>query len=85
MAFSPKQFFGAYIDVESGIRIGLFPNLQRERFLQVGNAAGVGIRRMLASTSARARAKALAESCQYMELSSRSDFQKRFLHHIGFN
>lgn len=77
--------FGAYIDVDSGIRIGLFPNLPRERFLQVGNAAGVGIRRMLASTSARTRAKTLAASCRYMELSSRSDFQKRFLSHIGFN
>lgn len=76
--------FGAYIDVESGVRIGLFPDLPRERFRQVGNAAGVGIRRMLASTAARTRAKQLAETCRYMELSSRSDFQKVFLKHIGF-
>jgi uncharacterized 2Fe-2S/4Fe-4S cluster protein (DUF4445 family) len=77
--------FGAYIDIESGIRIGLFPELPRDRFQQVGNAAGVGVRRMLASTEARARAKSLAASCRYLELSSRGDFQKRFLHHIGFN
>jgi uncharacterized 2Fe-2S/4Fe-4S cluster protein (DUF4445 family) len=76
--------FGAYIDIDSSIGIGLFPKLPRERFLQVGNAAGIGIRRMLASTAARERARSLAESCRYMELSSRSDFQKRFLHHIGF-
>lgn len=76
--------FGAYIDVESGVAIGLFPDLPRERFRQVGNAAGVGIRRMLASLEARARAKELAETCRYMELSSRSDFQKVFLKHIGF-
>jgi uncharacterized 2Fe-2S/4Fe-4S cluster protein (DUF4445 family) len=76
--------FGAYIDVDSGVAIGLFPDLPRERFHQVGNAAGVGIRRMLASTSARTRAKVLAEECRYMELSSRSDFQRVFLHHIGF-
>jgi uncharacterized 2Fe-2S/4Fe-4S cluster protein (DUF4445 family) len=76
--------FGAYIDVESGVAIGLFPDLPRERFQQVGNAAGVGIRRMLASTATRARAKELAETCRYMELSSRSDFQKIFLKHIGF-
>jgi len=76
--------FGTYIDIDSGIRIGLFPNLPRERFLQVGNAAGVGIRRMLASMPARARAKTLAQSCRYLELSSRSDFQKRFLRNIGF-
>lgn len=76
--------FGAYIDVKSGIETGLFPNLPRERFLQVGNAAGVGVRQMLASKQARARATELARTCQYMELSSRSDFQKVFLHHIGF-
>jgi uncharacterized 2Fe-2S/4Fe-4S cluster protein (DUF4445 family) len=76
--------FGAYIDIESGIAIGLFPDLPRDRFRQVGNAAGVGIRRMLASTQARARARELAETCRYMELSSRGDFQKVFLRHIGF-
>ncbi len=76
--------FGAYIDVDSGIAIGLFPRLARERFRQVGNAAGVGIRRMLASVEARQRAWQLARTCRYMELSSRSDFQKVFLHHIGF-
>jgi len=76
--------FGAYIDVESGVAIGLFPDLPRERFRQVGNAAGVGIRRMLASTAARTRARELAQACRYIELSSRSDFQKIFLKHIGF-
>jgi uncharacterized 2Fe-2S/4Fe-4S cluster protein (DUF4445 family) len=76
--------FGAYIDVDSGVAIGLFPQLPRERFHQVGNAAGVGIRRMLASRRARARAAELAAACRYLELSSRSDFQKVFLGHIGF-
>jgi uncharacterized 2Fe-2S/4Fe-4S cluster protein (DUF4445 family) len=76
--------FGAYIDLESGIAIGLFPDLPRARFAQVGNAAGVGVRRMLASTQARQRARELADTCRYMELSCRSDFQKVFLRHIGF-
>ncbi|MCC7461558.1 MAG: DUF4445 domain-containing protein [Gammaproteobacteria bacterium] len=76
--------FGAYIDVESGIATGLFPDLPRERFEQVGNAAGLGVRRMLASRKARARAAELASMAQYVELSSRADFQRRFLQHIGF-
>lgn len=75
--------FGAYIDVASGIDIGLFPDLPRERFRQVGNAAGAGVRRLLASTAARARARELARVCRYTELSSRGDFQKVFLGHIG--
>ena len=76
--------FGAYIDIESGIEIGLFPDLPRERYDQVGNAAGVGVRMLLISGAARQRARELAASSRYIELSSRSGFQKRFLHNIGF-
>ncbi|TRZ57943.1 MAG: DUF4445 domain-containing protein [Rhodocyclaceae bacterium] len=76
--------FGAYIDVASGIDIGLFPDLPADRFVQVGNAAGRGVRQMLASVKARARAAEIAASSQYVELSTRSHFQKTFLHHIGF-
>ena len=39
---------------------------------------------MLASRERRARAARLATECRYVELSARSDFQKVFLHHIGF-
>lgn len=77
--------FGAYIDVASGVDVGLFPALPQERFQQVGNAAGAGVRRMLVSKRARLRAAELADGCRYLELSSRSDFQKVFLHHIGFH
>lgn len=76
--------FGAYLDVASGIATGLFPDLPLARFDQVGNAAGLGIRQMLASQQARARACELAESCRYIELSTIAGFQKCFLKHIGF-
>jgi len=76
--------FGAYIDVDSAIAIGLLPALGRERFEQVGNAAGVGVRRLLASRAARAHAAALARRCRYVELSTLEGFQKAFMKHIGF-
>ena len=76
--------FGAYIDIESGVATGLFPDLPRARFAQVGNAAGLGVRRMLASATERARADQLARQCQYVELSTRGDFQKTFMKAIGF-
>jgi uncharacterized 2Fe-2S/4Fe-4S cluster protein (DUF4445 family) len=76
--------FGAYLDVQSGKQIGLLPDLPLDRFAQVGNAAGVGIRRMLASKQARARARELAARCRYVELSTSGDFQKAFMHNIGF-
>jgi uncharacterized 2Fe-2S/4Fe-4S cluster protein (DUF4445 family) len=76
--------FGAYIDVASAIAIGLLPDLPRDRFHQVGNAAGLGVRRMLASREARRRAGEIARSSRYVELSTRGEFQKRFLNNIGF-
>ncbi len=77
--------FGAYIDVASGVDIGLFPPLARERFVQVGNAAGLGVRRMLASRADRERARELARRAHATALNARPDFQKTFLKHIGFD
>ena len=76
--------FGAFIDVASGMEIGMFPALPRERFQQVGNAAGAGVRQMLASKQARARANELAADCRYIELSTHGDFQRVFMRNIGF-
>ena len=76
--------FGAYLRVESAIAIGLLPALPLERFEQVGNAAGLGVRMALASGERRERAKALAAQCHYLELGSLPGFQKTFLSRIGF-
>jgi uncharacterized 2Fe-2S/4Fe-4S cluster protein (DUF4445 family) len=76
--------FGSYIDVASAIAIGLLPMLPLDRFKQVGNAAGAGVRQILTSRQARARGCELAKACRYLELSTRGDFQKTFLHNIGF-
>jgi uncharacterized 2Fe-2S/4Fe-4S cluster protein (DUF4445 family) len=77
--------FGAYIDVRSGLATGLFPQLPPERFMQVGNAAGLGVQRLLASGRARAQAAELAAHCRYVELSTQAGFQKAFMQHIGFS
>ncbi len=76
--------FGAYIDLGSAITTGLLPALPLDRFKQVGNAAGVGVQQLLASHKARTKARELAQLCRYVELSTRGDFQKTFLHNIGF-
>lgn len=76
--------FGAYIRIESARAIGLLPPLQIDRFEQVGNAAGLGVQQMLSSRERRQRAAQIARQARYVELSSRSDFQKSFLQHIGF-
>jgi uncharacterized 2Fe-2S/4Fe-4S cluster protein (DUF4445 family) len=77
--------FGAYLRVESAIAVGLLPELPLERFQQVGNAAGLGVRQVLASERARGRAQVLARRCRYLELGSLPGFQKAFLTRIGFD
>lgn len=76
--------FGTYIDLESAITIGMLPPLPLERFAQVGNAAGVGVRMALASTKLRQRARRLAAQCRYIELGALPGFQKAFLARVGF-
>lgn len=34
--------FGSYIGIESGLAIGLFPHVPKEKIYQAGNLAGIG-------------------------------------------
>ena len=78
-AFILAGAFGTYIDVDSGINIGMFPPLARHKFTQVGNAAGIGAKQMLVSTKMRAMAEAIAEKVEYVELTT----YPRFTHHFA--
>jgi len=70
--------FGTYIDVDSAITIGLLPDLPRRRFLQVGNAAGMGAKRALLSRAERRRAQELAAQVHYVELTTDPRFSTQF-------
>ena len=70
--------FGTYLDVQSGIDIGMFPRLEKERFVQVGNAAGAGARMALLSTEKRVQAVRVAQHATYVELSSEPSFSATF-------
>ncbi len=76
--------FGTYLDLDSAIRIGMFPNLPRERFQQVGNAAGTGARQMLVSAQRRQLAQDLAQRDRYIELTTYPDFTHRYVAALYF-
>jgi uncharacterized 2Fe-2S/4Fe-4S cluster protein (DUF4445 family) len=76
--------FGTYLSVESAIKVGMFPNLPKDRFRQVGNAAGAGARRILLSRKTRACADALARSIKYVELTTHKQFSRHFSKAILF-
>ncbi|MBN1679235.1 MAG: DUF4445 domain-containing protein [Anaerolineae bacterium] len=70
--------FGNYIDLANAVAIGLFPPLPPEHFHQVGNAAGIGAKRLLINAGERQRADALVRQLDYIELTNHPDFSDRF-------
>ena len=75
--------FGTYIQIESAVRIGLFPALPPERFKQVGNAAGMGACQLLVSKGQRDTAARLAEAVEYIELTTHPGFQAAYVERMG--
>jgi uncharacterized 2Fe-2S/4Fe-4S cluster protein (DUF4445 family) len=76
--------FGTYLDLRSAVRTGMFPPLPLELFRQVGNAAGVGAKLMLASVKKRQEVEMLASQIEYIELTSRPAFTSQFMEQLSF-
>ena len=76
--------FGTYLDLESAIRIGMFPDLPRACFRQVGNAAGSGARKLLVSKQQRRLADEIAREVNYVELAVHPDFMKIYVKALAF-
>jgi len=70
--------FGSYIDVASAITIGMLPDIPLNRFEQVGNAAGMGVKMVLISRSMRTEAEKLARKVYYIDLTAEPGFNKTF-------
>jgi uncharacterized 2Fe-2S/4Fe-4S cluster protein (DUF4445 family) len=77
--------FGTYLDIESAVQIGMFPDIQRERFSQVGNAAGAGARKLLVSRHQRQLADKLSRDVNYVELATHPDFMKIYVRALAFD
>ncbi|MEA1976822.1 MAG: ASKHA domain-containing protein, partial [Chloroflexota bacterium] len=77
--------FGTYLDVDSAITVGIFPELPRDRFRQVGNAAGTGAQQMLISAEQRRVADEIPERVEYIELTTHAGFEKTFMEALFFD
>jgi uncharacterized 2Fe-2S/4Fe-4S cluster protein (DUF4445 family) len=75
--------FGTYLDIESALRVGMFPPLPLERFQQVGNAAGMGAKRLLNSKSMRAKAEFIASQVEYIELTTQPCFSDVYVRSLA--
>ncbi|HHY90569.1 MAG TPA: DUF4445 domain-containing protein [Clostridiales bacterium] len=76
--------FGNSIKKESALRIGLLPQIEKEKVISVGNAAGTGASMALLSMDARKRASMEAQRVEHLELAIHPDFQTAFLDGMEF-
>ena len=76
--------FGNCIDVDSAISIGLLPDLERSRFIFVGNSSLAGARQMLLSYEAVKMANEIAKKTTYFELSVEPGYMDEYMAALFF-
>lgn len=76
--------FGSFIDKESSMVIGLFPDCDLDRVAAVGNAAGDGAQAALLDVNKRIEARDVAASVEFVETAVEHDFQARFAEAMAF-
>ncbi|MHB8916886.1 MAG: ASKHA domain-containing protein, partial [Desulfocucumaceae bacterium] len=76
--------FGSYIDRESAMVMGMFPNCDLEDVVAVGNAAGDGAKLALLDRGKRREAMEIAQKVEFVETAIEADFQERFALAMAF-
>lgn len=71
--------FGSYIDKESALTLGMFPDCDINNVYAVGNAAGDGARMALLNISKRLEADEKARWVEFVEIAVEPEFQKEFM------
>ncbi|MFZ5517757.1 MAG: ASKHA domain-containing protein [Candidatus Zhuqueibacterota bacterium] len=77
--------FGSYLNKYNAQKIGLIPRIPSERVKFVGNAASLGAKKYLLSNRIKDEAETITKTVQYIELSSRADFQELFADKMLFS
>jgi uncharacterized 2Fe-2S/4Fe-4S cluster protein (DUF4445 family) len=76
--------FGSFMNVESAVNIGMLPKALKDRISSIGNSAGIGAKMYLLSKVYREKAKNVTEQAEYIELSTRPDFQEYYMGYMMF-
>ncbi len=76
--------FGSYIDRESALVMGMFPDCELKKVQAVGNAAGDGAKLALLDRGKRKEAMEVAGSVEFVETAVEADFQERFALAMAF-
>lgn len=76
--------FGTSVDINNAVRIGLLPDLDRQRFIFVGNSSLSGARQALLSYEAMKKADDIAQKITYFELSVEAGYMDEYMAALFF-
>lgn len=71
--------FGHYLDIESAVTLGLYPDLPRNKMIRLGNSSGEGARQALLSAEKRRDIERIAGNITYFELNTNVQFMNKFI------
>lgn len=71
--------FGNYIDPESAMTVGLYPDVEFEKVDSLGNAAGIGAKLALLDRERRSEARRIVDQVEYFEIAGTDAFRDEFL------
>lgn len=77
--FYASGAFGQYLNLESAIDVGLYPDLPKDKMVRLGNSSGEGARLVLMSRQKRLEAEQIGRSITYFELNANQDFMNKFV------
>lgn len=66
--------FGTHIDKESGVTVGLYPDISRDRILLPGNTSLLGARKMLLCREEKEQVERLLEKMVYIQFGAVDNF-----------
>ncbi|MDH4217687.1 MAG: ASKHA domain-containing protein [Candidatus Aminicenantes bacterium] len=70
--------FGQHLNIENAIRIGLLPDLERDRFYYIGNSSLLGAYLILLSDKNKDLANVIAQRMTYVELNTEPSYMNEF-------
>jgi len=70
--------FGQYLNIEKAVSIGLFPDIDREKFRYLGNSSIAGAYMALLSDEYRKEAIQISNSMTYIDFSTNNQFMDEF-------
>jgi len=70
--------FGQHLNIENAIRVGLLPDLERDRFHYLGNSSLLGAYLILLSDKNKDLANEVAQKMTYIELNTEPNYMNQF-------